>query len=155
MEKMIYVWVVVAFLGLIFEMGSPGLFYFLSFSFGALLAALVAFLSESIIIQGIGFLIGTTIALVFLKYWLNARFYFERETSYKSNVYALEGKTGQVISTIKKNMSGQVNLDGQIWVAKSVDSQQIDQGSEVKVVRVQGCSLIVTQDKEEIDKKSE
>lgn len=144
MNTMIYVWVVIAFLGLIFEMGSPGLFYFLSFSFGALLSAIIAFFFESIVVQGIVFLLGICFALVILKYWLNARFYFEGKGDYKSNVYALKGKKGVVVTTIEKNKSGQVKVSGQIWLAESVDGGAIDEDKTVTVLRVEGCRLIVS-----------
>ncbi|MBT3456369.1 NfeD family protein [bacterium] len=158
MDKMIYIWVVIAFLGLIFEMGSPGLFYFLSFSFGALLAALVAFFSESLVVQGIAFIIGTGVALAFLKYWLNAKFYFEGKPGYKSNIYALQGKKGYVTVGIGKHKVGQVNLNGQIWIAQSVKKEPIVVGTDVRIVRVEGCRLIVdvnsedSGDNEEISK---
>ena len=149
MDKMIYVWVVVAFLGLIFEMGSPGLFYFLSFSFGALLSAITAFVTGSLIVQGIAFLIGTAVALCFLKYWLNAKFYFEGRENYKSNIFALEGKKGIVTKEIGRHKVGQVNLNGEIWIAKSVNNKKIEMGQEIKVVRVEGCRLVVGVDIEE------
>ena len=143
MNTMLYIWVVVAFLGFVFEMGSPGLFYFLSFSFGALLAAIAAFVTDSLVAQGIVFLIGTCFALGFLKYWLNAKFYFEGRSGYKSNVYALQGKKGFVTVPIEKNKVGQVNLDGQIWIAKSASGNPIEKEAEVRVVKVEGCRLVV------------
>ena len=147
MNTMLYIWVIIAFLGLIFEMGSPGLFYFLSFSFGALFSAIVAFFSSSITVQGIAFLIGTTCSLVILKYWLNAQFYFEGRKDYKSNVYALKGKRGYVVDKIAKDRMGQVKLNGQIWLAESEDGQPIESKEAVKVVKVEGCRLIVVSEK--------
>ena len=144
MNTMIYVWVVIAFLGLIFEMGSPGLFYFLSFSFGGLLSAIIAFFFESIVVQGIVFLLGTCFALGVLKYWINARFYFEGKGDYKSNVYALKGKKGTVITAIESNKVGQVKISGEIWLAESIGGEAIKDGVVVKIVRVEGCRLIVT-----------
>src|SRR5437762_4413642 len=81
-------WLIIAFFFLIMEMGSPGLFFFVSFFFGGLIAAGVSVFTPSIIIQTASFLGGTASALLILRYCVVPMIGKDRPHE-RTNVYAL------------------------------------------------------------------
>lgn len=140
MNGFMFFWLSVAFTFLLLEMGHPGLFFFLSFCFAALGSAKVAYFGFSLVSQLMVFVIGFFAAFGLL------RMYVRRIAHHhvpRTNMYALEGKKGLVIATIIPNFAGQVKVNGEIWMAKSLDNELLPEGSMVQVVRVQGAHLVV------------
>jgi membrane protein implicated in regulation of membrane protease activity len=133
-------WVLLAFLFLFFEMGNPGLFYFLSFSFGALAAALSSLATSAIALQIIVFLAGTCLAIVVLKWWV-ARKSSKYHGHEKSNIYALKGKRALVLKTITPDEPGTVKVGSESWMARSAHT--IAAGNYVTIVDVRGAHLVV------------
>lgn len=136
---MFFLWLVIALLFLLFELGNPGLFFFLSFFFGALIAGITSLFLPDAVIQALLFLVASGTSFVALRYWLKK----ENAPVHKTNVYALEGKRGIVIQTITTHGVGAVKVGGEVWSAKAVDDHSIMVGAAVHVVRVQGSHLIV------------
>lgn len=130
-----YIWLILAVIFFIFEMGHPGLFYFLSFSIGALAAAISNICILQLSIQAIVFTVGTVIGFIFLKYWLKNHRDFAPET----NVYALAKKKGRV--TFASGDIVQAKVGGQIWTVNS--NEKLKLGDAVEVVEVKGCKLTV------------
>lgn len=143
MEHLFFFWLVISLLCLIMEMGSPGLFYFLSFFFGAVVAALVSVYVDSWIIQSMIFLIGTTFALVALKYWIKSS--KQTHKAPLTNVYALQGKHGIVLVDIAPGHPGQIKVQGEVWSALAADDMTIKAGTFVQVVAIGGAYLTVTE----------
>lgn len=55
------------------------------------------------------------------------------------------GKTGKVVVTIDSaSNTGQVDIDGNRWSAKSVDGKVIEKDTEVIVESIEGVKLLVT-----------
>ena len=123
------------------EMGSPGLFYFLSFFFGSLLTAFATIYYDSLITQSLVFLGGTLAALGILKFWVRTRLQ-STEKDHQTNVYALQGKHGIALSSITPEKSGVVKVGGEVWSARTIRST-ISDGDSVKVTAIQGSHLIV------------
>lgn len=138
---MFFYWLVIACMFLILEIGSPGLFYFLSFCFGAILGAISSLYVESITLQSIIFLLGTVAALAILKFCI--RSWRRTAKTPLTNVYALKGKHGKVISDIGPNKPGQVKVVGQEWSANSVNDVAIAAGATVEIISVSGTFLLV------------
>ena len=126
-----------------FELIFPGLFFFLSFAIGSVVASGTAWLEFSFGMQAGFFAIAALIACVFL--WLWARVATYQPHEYRSAVDALPGKKGIVIATIVAHHVGQVQLDGQVWSAQSLHNQTLLEGTSVVVIRVDGVRLIVLQ----------
>jgi len=61
----------------------------------------------------------------------------------KTNVSEIIGKEGIVKKKIFQYETGQVKIKGQIWTAVSEDGNEIDENSEVVIVRVEGVKAIV------------
>lgn len=138
-----FYWIVAAFVLLLFEIGHPGLFFFSAFSIGALSAAFASLWFYSWIVQCCVFLIATLCALVVLRYWV-AHYVHKGQEHYHSNVYALVGKRAVVVVAITLNNPGTIKVDGEIWVARSVHTDEpIGVGSLVEVVGSSGSHLKV------------
>src|ERR1700722_9201500 len=105
-------WLIIAFFFLIMEMGSPGLFFFIAFFCGGLIAASVSMLTSSVIIQTICFLSGTGVASLFLRYCVVPRIGKDRHHE-RTNVYALKGKQGFVVKNISFEYPGLVRINGE------------------------------------------
>lgn len=141
MENLFFFWLVVAVLFLILEVGSPGLFYFLSFCVGAVLSAAASLYFDSTSIQSVVFLAGTIIALLVLKYGIKS--WKKHHKLPATNIDALHGKQGIVLETITVQNPGMVKVEGQIWSAKSKNDESIQAGAIIEVVSCTGAFLIV------------
>jgi membrane protein implicated in regulation of membrane protease activity len=141
MNILFFFWLSIALCFLIFEMGSPGLFFFLSFFFGALAAAGANFLAYGVITQALIFLGGSGIAMLGLKLWLNKDKQHRQE--HTTNVYALYGKQALVLTDITPLQAGEVKVGGEIWSARSFHTDVIKAGAIVEVVHVEGSHVIV------------
>lgn len=140
MNPMFYGWLVIAILFLLLEIGSPGLFYFLSFSFGAALSSVLSMYGVSLMGQSILFLIGSVGALMLLK-----RFVQKQEQGKKSetNIYALRGKHALVLVAIEPTKFGQIKIGGEQWSARAHDNGHIEAGATVEVVAIRGAHIVV------------
>lgn len=134
-------WLIVALFFLLLEMGSPGLFFFISFFCGGLVAAISALFVSSVIAQTILFFVATIGALVPLRYFVVP--YIEKNRPHeRTNVYAMIGKRGFVITKIEKRSLGLVKINGITWAARSI-SEAVEVGDEVEVVDLRGAHVIV------------
>jgi hypothetical protein len=61
----------------------------------------------------------------------------------RTNVDALIGKEGTAKTDIDSLDGGVTKLQGEIWLSRADDSMVIKEGSKVRVIRVEGVSLIV------------
>lgn len=136
-----YLWLVVAVLFLLMEIGSPGLFYFLSFCCAAVMSALMCFVTDSAIVQSLTFLGGAIFWMFVLKYCI--RSWKHHKKASLTNVYALQGKLGIVLIDISYENPGQVKVQGEIWSAKSVHDVPIKAGAHIEVVAVTGAFMVV------------
>lgn len=138
-----FYWIAAAFILLLFEIGHPGLFFFSAFSIGALSAAVASLWFYSWVVQCCVFLVATLCALVVLRYWV-AHYVHKGQEHYHSNVYALVGKRAIVIESITLNNPGKVKVDGEVWVARSIHTDEpIGVGSLVEIVSSSGSHLKV------------
>ncbi len=135
------VWLIIAFLFLIFELGSPGLFYFLSFGAGALVAAITSLFIPSIIVQSLVFLGSTVCALLALHYWVLKR-RVKYPLHHRTNIYALQGKHGYVTKQITLEKPGYVKVNGEIWLART-EHEGLDVDDKIEIVTVRGAHLVV------------
>lgn len=119
---------------------SPGLFYFLSFSLGAVGAAIAAYCGLGMLYQILVFFGVSMLSLLVLTRFVKR---VSKDTLHKSNVYALQGKKAVVTQTISNCQKGWVKIDGEFWSAASVDDQKIDAGEMVEIISSSGSHLKV------------
>ena len=140
-KNMLFFWLLVAMLFLFLEMGSPGLFFFLSFFFGALICAGSTFITVSFVAQSVIFLLGSIVSFVILHFWVKRK--LKTKESEQTNIYALKGKRAKVLKKISPPDSGKVKVYGEVWSARSLSEEVIDQGEYVEIVDVRGSHLYV------------
>ena len=138
--SMTIIWLVVMIGFLIAEALTVGLVG-IWFAGGALVAVILSLLEVSPLIQIIVFFAVSICLLVFTR-----KIFVEKLNTGKenTNVDALIGETGQVISTIYPMEIGQVKLKGQVWSALADDSLlTIEKGTHVTIKAIEGVKLIV------------
>jgi len=139
-----YAWLLVALAFLFAELATPGLFFFVSFAFGALFAALLAFVGYSFIAQCTAGLMVAIASFFFIRRHL-VRTKFS-EVSYEpseTNIDALVGMVGVVTEAIRPHHKGRVKIGGEEWPALTQEGVALEPGSVVKVLKVTGNSVIV------------
>lgn len=138
--SMTIIWLVVMIGFLIAEALTVGLVG-IWFAGGALVAVILSLLEVSPLMQIIVFFSVSICLLVFTR-----KIFVEKLNTGKenTNVDALIGETGQVISTIYPMEIGQVKLKGQVWSALADDSLlTIEEGTHVTIKAIEGVKLIV------------
>ncbi|MGN1318860.1 MAG: NfeD family protein [Lachnospirales bacterium] len=130
-------WLVIAVLMFVFEAITVGLVC-IWFSFGALGAFLVSFLTDNIIIELFVFIIVSALSFLFVKPVMKKAMPKKNEESLNKFI----GKKGKVIEEINK-LGGRVLLGDVSWLAKSLNEETIEKDAIVKVVDLKGNVLIV------------
>lgn len=130
------IWLILAFLFFVLELGHPGLFMFLSIGFGFLGAFFAALLDFSFANQ-----IFVLFVVIFASYkFLRLKLKKWQPKELKTNSDALIGKTVHLLN--KEDNVLQVKVDGQIWSA-SFEADSDKDGVVFEVKRVTGCRLII------------
>jgi len=142
LANQVVLWLTIALFCLFFEMGSPGLFFFLSFFFGALFAAGASLVTTSWLIQSTFFVAATGISFLLLHFWVKRRSkLFDTHTH--TNMYALKSKNGRVLKEVGPSKMGRVKIEGETWAARSAHGDVIEVGAIVSVLQVRGAHLVV------------
>ena len=139
--SMIVIWLAVALVMLVIEALTVGLAT-IWFAAGALVALLAALLDFSIAVQIVLFLAVSICLLVFTR-----KIFVEKlkAGSEKTNVDALVGEKGVVISPIHPYEVGQVKVGGQVWSAVGKNPDETFAVVQlVKINAIEGVKLVVT-----------
>ena len=132
-------WSLLCGLCIIVELGSPGLFFFLSFALGALVAAGVSLMGLSSLVEVVVFL-GVSVLSFFVLRWYAKH---TGKENVQTNIYALKGKKGVVLAQITPLKRGWVKIEGETWAAAPVDNCSYDKGEIVQIVSVSGAHVKV------------
>lgn len=141
-QDFFYVWLIVAMMFLFLEVGSPGLFYFLSFFIGGLAASITTYITDSLCIQTLFFFMTSICAFIGLRYLIFPILSKGRPYE-RTNVHALIGKRAFVERAITEQKPGLVVLENSRWIACSVNNELIEKGAIVEVVKVRGGHVVV------------
>lgn len=134
-------WLIAAGIFFIIEMATIGFLVFW-LGIGALLAMVTSFITDSIFIQALVFVITSTLLLIFTRPLVNKFIKIPKEI--KTNAYSIIGKKGIVISKINNiEGTGQIKMDGEIWSAKSATDEDIPENTEVEIVEIDGVKAVV------------
>ena len=135
---------VIAFLGLLLvEFLTVGLVS-IWFAVGALGALITSFITESVLIQTIVFVIVSVITLIVTKPLMKK---FKVTNFEPTNSDRVIGKVVEVTKEIKSNEYGEVVVFGTVWLAASDKNHKV--GSKVVVQKIEGNKLIVKEEGEE------
>ena len=135
------IWLIAAGVFLILEMFTLGFLVFW-LGIGCLLAALISLITDSILIQTSIFVF-SSVLLIFATKPLVKK--FAEKDNAKTNVYSLAGKKAIVIEDIDWTTgSGQIKFEGQVWSAKTEEQVNIEKGTEVEIIKIEGVKAFVT-----------
>ena len=141
------IWAIAAGVFLILEIFTMGFLVFW-LSIGSVLAMLVSFVTDSIIIQTTVFVISSGLLIFATKPLVKK---FTKEDNAKTNVYSIVGKKAIVIEDIDWSTgTGQIKFDGQVWSARTEEQVNIEKGTEVEIEKIEGVKAFVKPLKEQI-----
>lgn len=112
------------------------------FVFGAIIAWILAEFNAPFIVQLIAFILASSVLLYFTKPLVKKYLKVGVE---RTNADSLIGETGIVIEEINTiKADGQVEVRGQIWSAKTEESEGIiKKDTRVEILEIQGVKLVV------------
>ena len=134
------IWLIAAGVFLILEIFTMGFLVFW-LSIGCLLAMLISFITDSIIIQTTVFVLSSSLLIFATKPLVKK---FAEKDNTKTNVYSLVGKKAIVIEDIDWiTGSGQIKFNGEVWSAKTKEQINIPKGSKVEIESIEGVKAFV------------
>lgn len=134
-------WLIAAGIFFVIEMATVGFLIFW-LGIGALLAMITSFITNSIIIQTIVFVVSSCILIPLTKPLADK---FIGKKTVPTNSYSLINKHGIVLQDIDPIQGvGQVKVNGEIWSAKTEDESIIKKDTEIQVLKIDGVKLIVS-----------
>lgn len=134
------IWLIASGIFFILEIFTVG---FLVFWLGvaALLAMLISFFTNSIIIQTTVFVISSGLLIFATRPLVNK---LTKKDTVPTNVYSLVGKRGIVIEDIDWSTGkGQIKSEGEVWSAKTNEHIDIPKGTEVEIESIDGVKVFV------------
>ena len=108
---------------------------------GALVGAVVAGVSGSIILSAVFALVSAVAMLGLLRPAMMKRLH--AAPSLKTGHHRMIGQQGVVTETIVAGGSGRISIDGQDWLAVGYDDEEIEVGRHVDVLEVSGATAKV------------
>ena len=109
-----------------------------------LITMCVSFFTDKLMIQASVFVILSAVLILATKPFVK-KFVNKKENTEKTNAFSIIGKTAIVIKDIDSiNGVGQIKVDGEVWSAEGVDGSNIEKGTKVEVIEIDGVRAIVT-----------
>ena len=134
------VWLVLMIILLVIEGVVPGLVS-IWFAIGALGGMATAALGGDLWVQIAVFLALSALSLLLFKP-LSKKMFLNKVS--RTNADRVLGENALVTETVDNALAkGQVRVDGQIWSARSAHDVVIPEGTEVRVLRIEGVKVIV------------
>ena len=134
------IWLIFAGIFLIFEIATTGFLLFW-LSIGSLIAMVVSFFTDNLIIQTAAFVISSTLLVIFVRPVMQK---FLTKNSISTNANSIIGKKAIVTKKVDVyNEAGQIKVNGEIWTAIGENGATYEKGSEVEVVAIDGVKAII------------
>ena len=140
-------WLIVGIISVIIEIFDPA-FFFLALGVGAIATSLLSitpFIRNSLFGQLLIFAVLSFVTFLLMRK-LGKKVL--ADSGVETNVYALKGQTGIVTQTIQPQARGRVKVGGEEWSAICEDDSEIEVGSRVVVLGIDGNKLIVKKEQE-------
>lgn len=135
-------WLIISGFFFILEMATTGFLVFW-LGLGALLTMVVSFFTQNIFIQTAVFVVSSILFIFLTKPFVN-KFVSKNEKKIETNAYSIIGEKAIVTKEINSLKGvGQVNINGDIWSAKTENDQVIPSGTAVKILRIDGVKAVV------------
>lgn len=139
---MALVWIAVALAFAVAEVATVSLFAAFV-SAGAVGAAVVAFVGLDPLFQAIAFAAVSLMGIVLVRPWVMRRMTRRRTVETVSGAASMIGETAVVVRAVKPHERGHVRIMGENWPALSRDDSVLDQGRTVRIVDIEGATLVV------------
>lgn len=134
------IWLVILAIMIVMEIISLGLTT-IWFGVGAVGAAIVAWIGYGI---GVQILVFTVLSLISMAVFRPIAMKYLNKEKEKTNIDGVVGKTVVVTKEINNELAtGEVQLNGMSWTARSESGRVIPEEERVTVVSVEGVKLIV------------
>lgn len=134
-------WLILAGFFLVIEIVTVGFLVFW-FAVGALIAMILSFFVNNVIIQTTVFLIASVILLFVTRPFVMK--VTQKDKTVKTNVYSIEGKVAKVIQDVDPIEGlGQIKVNGEVWSAKSFNDTFISKDTEVVIEKIDGVKAII------------
>lgn len=133
------IWLIIGVICVIVEIFDPAVF-FISFGIAGLITSPLSTLGIPVWSQILIFGILSFVVFLFMRKVYEKLFQKEKT---ETNVYALVGKQGIVITRIPQDGRGEVKVGGEIWTAIAKDNLEINNTEKVTVLSIEGNKLIV------------
>ena len=136
-----WVWWLVVAVGLGIPLVLTAMPEFGMFSAGAVAGAIVAALGGGVVAQVLVF-VAVSVALIAVVRPIASRHRSARP-QFASGIDALKGRQAVVLERVDAS-GGRIKLAGEVWSARTLDSDQVfDPGSQVDVVDIDGATAVV------------
>lgn len=143
-EYLPYIWLAIIIFMAVCEIATAQLVS-LWFVIGGIAALITSLFVDDFLIQIIVFIIVTVVSLLLTRPFIKK---IKKIDVVPTNVDRFIGKKGKVVAEINNELGiGQVNIEGNIWSARSSDSEVINEGEEVTIEKIEGVKLIVNKSK--------
>lgn len=138
MSNLAWIWLAGLVVFLILELATPTLI-FACFVVGSLAAGILSLFMPEAYYGQIGMFVGVSVLLMPFTRLLAKK--ITKPSPQESNVAALIGKVGMVTKAIDKDLGGQIQVEGEVWIANA--DEDIAANTKAKVLSVSGTRLIV------------
>lgn len=137
-----HIWTIIGIIFFILEIFIPSFVVF-NFGIGGLFAALAAAIGLNIEWQVLTFSVFTLTSFFLVRPSLK-KWAYKRSHDVKTNNEAFINKVGVVVETIDQlKNSGRIKIDGDVWMARSIDGKAIETDVIVRVVHIDSIVLEV------------
>jgi membrane protein implicated in regulation of membrane protease activity len=140
-----YAWL--AWIGVALALGAveaaSATFVFLMLAGGALGGSAAAALGAPVLLQVVVAVLVSGVLLGLVRPWAQRRFGTARAPGLSMGTAGYIGRSAYVLETVTVH-GGQVKLGGETWTARSSDPVPPKPGDEVRVVRIDGATAVVT-----------
>ncbi len=133
-------WIALAVFLLVIELGTPGLFFFISFATGCIGASICSGLELELSLQ---LIIGLVIALAQFAY-MRAFLVSANHNRTETNVHGLIGKHAMVTQAIPSDGFGAVIVGSERWRARSATHASFEKDDTVLIMDVSGNHVVVS-----------
>ena len=140
LQNLPWFWLAMAIIFTLIEVFTAGLTT-IWFAIGSIPMIFLSFLPIPFLYQVLIMLVISIVLLIFTRPFFVKKLNANKE---KTNVDALLGKIALVTKKITKFEKGEVKIDGKIWTAKSVSEEDLEEGTECLLQRIEGVTAIVS-----------
>ena len=134
-------WLIIAGIFFVAEIFTTGFLVFW-FGIGGIVAMITSFFIPDLIVQTVIFIIVSVILIFATKPLVNR---FLKTDSVNTNAFSIIGKHGIVIKELDSIQGkGQVKVGHEVWSAEELNNNNLKEGTEIVVVKIDGVKAIVS-----------